>query len=137
MLACSDLALAASGTVTIEACLLNTPMVAFYRVNGLSWLLGKLLVRVPFFSMVNLIAGRQIVPELIQRDMTPQRLADEACLLLNDGPARQRMRSDLAETARRLAAAGDPIDIAAAGDPIDIAAMAAAEFLDKELVHVS
>ncbi len=133
VLACADLALAASGTVTIEACLLNTPMVAFYRVNGLSWILGKLLVRVPFYSMVNLIAGRQIVPELIQRNMTPQRLADEACMLLTNDTARGRMRADLAETARRLAGPPDRLE----NDPLEIAATLAAELLDKEMVHAS
>ena len=94
-MACSELALAASGTVTIEACLLNTPMITFYRVNGLSWVLGKLLVRVPFYSMVNLVAGRKVVPELIQGGMTAQRLAAEASSLLNDGDARRQMREDL------------------------------------------
>ena len=54
----ADLALAASGTVTVEAALLGTPMVTFYKVTAPSWVAGKLLVRVPFYSMVNLIAGR-------------------------------------------------------------------------------
>src|SRR5580704_11914837 len=84
VLACAELALAASGTVTIEATLLGTPMVAFYRVNKLSWLMGKLLVRVPYYSMVNLVAGRRIVPELMQSEMTPARLAGEALRLLGD-----------------------------------------------------
>lgn len=128
VLACSDVALAASGTVTIEGCLLRTPMVTFYRVNGLSWVLGKLLVRVPFYSMVNLVAGRQIVPELIQRDMTAQRIAAEACSLLNDGEARQRMREDLGEAAARLHGPEDPMQAAA---------KAVTEFLHKEMVHVS
>jgi lipid-A-disaccharide synthase len=128
VLACSDLALAASGTVTIEACLLNTPMVTFYRVNGLSWVLGKFLVRVPFYSMVNLVAGRRVVPELIQGDLTAQRLAAEACALLSNGDARRRMREDLAGVARRLAGPHDPIEAAAS---------AVTEFLHKEMVHVS
>ena len=54
----ADVALAASGTVTVEAALLGTPMVTFYRVNALSWLLGH-LVKVPYYSMVNLVAGRR------------------------------------------------------------------------------
>lgn len=128
VLACSDLALAASGTVTIEACLLNTPMVTFYRVNGLSWILGKLLVRVPFYSMVNLVAGRQIVPEFIQSDMTAGRLAAAASALLNDPDARRRMRNDLAGVAARLAGPEDPMEVAAS---------AVTEFLDKEMVHAS
>ena len=61
-----DVALAASGTVTVEAALLGAPMVTFYRVTGVSWAIGKLLVDVPFYSMVNLIAGKRVVPELMQ-----------------------------------------------------------------------
>jgi lipid-A-disaccharide synthase len=133
VLACADLALAASGTVTIEACLLNTPMVTFYRVHGLSWVLGKLLVRVPFYSMVNLVAGRKVVPELIQAALTPQRLAAEACSLLSDDEARRRMREDLAGVARSLSGPNDPMPT----DPMEAAASAVFEFLDKEMVHVS
>jgi lipid-A-disaccharide synthase len=128
VLACSDLALAASGTVTIEACLLNTPMVTFYRVNGLSWLLGKLLVRVPFYSMVNLVAGRRIVPELIQSGMTAGRLAAEALLLLENDDNRLQMRADLAEVAGKLAGPHDPMEAAAS---------VVTELLEKEMVHAS
>ena len=62
----ADVVLAASGTVTVEAALLGAPMVVFYRVNRLSWVLGRMLVTVPFFSMVNLIAEKRVVTELIQ-----------------------------------------------------------------------
>ncbi len=65
VLAHAEMALAASGTVTIEAAMLGTPMVTFYRVNAISWYLGRWLVRAPFLSMVNLVAGRRIVAELI------------------------------------------------------------------------
>ena len=74
-LAHADVALAASGTVTIEAALLGTPMVTFYKVSPPSWMAGKFLVRVPFYSMVNLIAGRAVVPELMQGRMTGGALA--------------------------------------------------------------
>jgi lipid-A-disaccharide synthase len=74
----ADLALAASGTVTVEAALLGTPMVTFYRVAGVSWAAGKSLVKVPFYSMVNLIAGWPLVPELIQNEMTGEAIAREA-----------------------------------------------------------
>jgi len=110
----ADLALTASGTVTIEAALSGTPMVTFYKVNALSWLLGRLLVRVPFYSMVNLIAGRAIVPELMQSAMTGERLAANALWLLRDGPSRQRMREDLADVARRLSSEGQAMEKAAA-----------------------
>ena len=60
----ADVVLAASGTVTIEAALLNAPMVTFYRVNPVSWVVGKPLVRVPFYSMVNLVAGALLIAAL-------------------------------------------------------------------------
>jgi len=112
-LAHAELALAASGTVTIEAALLGAPMVSFYRVNALSWILGRWLVRAPFLSMVNLVAGRKIVAELIQDEMTGQRIADEAIRLLGDRQAREAMRADLGEVARKLASDRDPMEIAA------------------------
>lgn len=122
-LAYGDVALAASGTVTVEAALLGIPMVTFYRVTGLSWWMGRFLVDVPFYSMVNLVAGRRIVPELMQGEMTGERLAAEAAALLDDGGARERMKRDLAAVAAALAAETDPMQRAAA---------AAAEFLEKE-----
>ncbi len=114
VLVCADVALAASGTVTVEACLLGTPMVTFYRVNKLSWWMGKALVRVPFYSMVNLVAGRKIVPELIQDQMTPEALARETLALLENAVTRESMRQDLAEVAGKLSGSDDPLDVAAA-----------------------
>ncbi len=128
VLACADLALAASGTVTIEACLLRTPMIAFYRVNSLSWLLGKLLVRVPFYSMVNLIAGREVVPEFIQGEMSGERLASEALRLLGDPRALAAMRSGLGQVADALAGSEDPMEVAAGH---------VSHYLKEEFVHVS
>ena len=99
----ADLALAASGTVTVEAALLGTPMVTFYKVTTASWLAGKFLVDVPFYSMVNLIAGRAVVPELMQSRATGANLAREALRLLADEPARAEMKAGLAEVRRKLA----------------------------------
>jgi lipid-A-disaccharide synthase len=113
VLVCSDLAVAASGTVTIEASLLGTPMITFYRVNKLSWWIGRHFVKVPFYSMVNLIAGRKIVPELIQNDMTADRLADEALRLLGDESARREMRRELALVVKKLSGPDDPMEVAA------------------------
>lgn len=110
----ADLALAASGTVTVEAALAGTPMITFYRVTALSWLAGRLLVRVPFYSMVNLVAGRAVVPELMQAQMTGERLAAEALRLLGDAGAREQMRRDLAEVAGRLSGEGHAMAKAAA-----------------------
>lgn len=110
----ADLVLAASGTVTVEAALLGSPMVTFYRVSTPTWLIGRPLVRVPHYSMVNLVAGRRIVPELIQWQMTGKGIAREALRLLDDAGALAGMRADLAETARKLSPQGDAMDKAAA-----------------------
>jgi lipid-A-disaccharide synthase len=114
VLARADLALAASGTVTIEAALLGTPMVTFYKVTGLSWHVGRFLVDVPFYSMVNLIAGRAVVPELMQNEMSGERLAFEALRLLDDPTALGEMRRGLHEVASSLSGVQDPMDRAAA-----------------------
>jgi len=126
----ADLALAASGTVTVEAALLGTPMVTFYKVTRPSWVAGKLLVKVPFYSMVNLIAGRALVPELMQEQMTGERLAAEAQRLLSDEGARREMQAGLAEIRSRLADA-------AGVEPARRAAAIVQEILEGERVHVS
>jgi lipid-A-disaccharide synthase len=108
-----DAALAASGTVTVEAALLGAPMATFYRVTGLSWVIGKLLVDVPFYSMVNLIAGEKIVPELMQGEMTGERLAAECERLLDDAHYRGKMKEDLARVAAKLAGGRDAMNQAA------------------------
>ncbi|MEJ5366811.1 MAG: lipid-A-disaccharide synthase [Bryobacteraceae bacterium] len=110
----ADLTLAASGTVTTEAALLGAPVVIFYRVNPLTWQLGRPFVRVPFFSMVNLVAGRAVAPELIQNDCTGPRLAQEALRLLADERARDEMRAGLLAVRKALEAAGDPLETSAA-----------------------
>jgi lipid-A-disaccharide synthase len=124
----ADVALAASGTVTIEAALLGTPMVTFYRVTWPSWVAGKLLVRVPFFSMVNLVAGRAVVPELMQNQMTGRNLAAEAARLLEDAEARSEMRAGLEEVRRRLET---PVS------PPERAASIIQAILEGQAVHVS
>jgi lipid-A-disaccharide synthase len=112
-LAHAEVALAASGTVTIEAALLGTPLVTFYRVNALSWILGRWMVQTPFLSMVNLVAGRQVAVELIQRDMTGERIAAEALRLLDDEGAQRRMKVDLEEVKQKLSSERDPMIVAA------------------------
>jgi len=97
-------------------------------VNKLSWLMGKFLVRVPFYSMVNLVAGRNVVPELIQSNMTGERLAAEALRLLSDDEATSQMRRDLSEVAGKLSRPDDPMEVAAS---------VVEQFLTKEMVHVS
>jgi len=113
VLAQAELALAKSGTVSAEAALLGVPMVTFYRVNALSWLLGRWLVRTPFLAAANLVAGRRIVPELIQHEMTPERIAQEGCRLLEDPELRRAMQAELAAVAGKLRTSQDPMEVAA------------------------
>lgn len=124
----ADLALAASGTVTVEAALLGTPMVTFYKVTAASWLMGRMLVRVPFYSMVNLIAGRAVVPELMQSQLTGERLAAEAQRLLRDEDARAEMRAGLAEVAAKLTGPAGPMARASA---------IIQDLMEGQLAHVS
>ncbi|HWP84252.1 MAG TPA: lipid-A-disaccharide synthase [Terriglobia bacterium] len=101
-LAHSQAAIVASGTASTEAAILGTPMVIVYRVSALSWLLGRWLVDVPFFSMVNLVLGRQAVPEFIQDKFQPEAVAREISNLLDSPPLRQLMQDHLREFAKRL-----------------------------------
>lgn len=95
LLASADCAIVASGTATVEAALLGTPMVVVYRVAPLTALILRRMVHTPFFSMVNLIAGRRIVPELLQDDFTPAAVATEVRRLLENPAAREEMKADL------------------------------------------
>jgi lipid-A-disaccharide synthase len=106
----SDVTLAASGTVAMEAALLGTPLVSFYRVTPLTWYIGRPLVDVPFYTMVNLVAGRRVIPELIQDEMTGERIASEALTLLESESARAEMKAGLDEVARLLSSHGDPLE---------------------------
>ena len=91
----ADLVIAASGTATLETGLLGTPLVVIYKVSSLTYLAGRLLIRVPFIGMVNLVAGRQVAPELIQGDATPDRIAAEALMLLRDPARLAAVRAEL------------------------------------------
>jgi lipid-A-disaccharide synthase len=118
-LAAADLAIVSSGTATVETALLGKPMIVVYRLSPLTARLAKPLVRTKFFSMVNLIAGRAVVPELIQDDFTPKRLAEEADKLLStskEGRARVETMTRGLEEVRRLL--GPPGAVERAADEI-------------------
>jgi lipid-A-disaccharide synthase len=114
-LARADAAIVSSGTATVEAALLDVPMVVVYRVTPLTALLAKPLVRTPFFSMVNLIAEKCLVPELIQNDFTPARVSAEVLRLLREPSARDALRAGLAQVRARL---GSPGAVERAADTI-------------------
>ena len=99
-------AIVASGTATVEAALLGAPMVVVYHLSPITYALGRRFVRVPHYAMVNLIAGRPVVTELIQHDFTAERTAEEVLSLIEDPARRERMRDDLGEVRSRLGAPG-------------------------------
>lgn len=96
----------ASGTATVEAALAGNPFVVVYRVSPVSWWLGRRLVHVDNFAMPNLIAGRTIVPELIQKDFSAERVVQHVRELLEEGRARQKMTAELAALRESLRGPG-------------------------------
>jgi lipid-A-disaccharide synthase len=105
-LALCDLALVASGTATLETAIMGVPMVIAYRISPVSFRLAKMVVRVPFIGLVNLVAGEEIVPELIQGEVGPERLAAEAIDILENDSKRHAMKAKLAGVRDRLGRGG-------------------------------
>jgi lipid-A-disaccharide synthase len=101
----ADLLIVASGTVTVEAALLKVPMIITYKLSPLTYALGKRLIRIPYIGMVNLVAEKQLAPELIQQDATPERIAQEALKLLKDPAKLMAIREELARVKEKL---GEP-----------------------------
>ncbi|MBN1547681.1 MAG: lipid-A-disaccharide synthase [Syntrophaceae bacterium] len=106
ILSVSDVAVVASGTATLETALMGKPMVIVYKVSPLTYFLGKMVVKIKHAGLPNIIAGRAIVPELIQKDFTPERLAGEVSLILKDLQVRDRMIKDLLDIKNTLGEAG-------------------------------
>ncbi len=106
ILAHSAVAVVASGTATIEAALLDCPMVVVYRVSPVTAFLARWMVDVPFFSMVNILAGKEAVPELIQRGFTSLRLAGETERILNHPEVQSKMRQEFQAVRGRLGNGG-------------------------------
>jgi len=102
----SHLALCASGTATLEVGLLGTPMVMIYRLGRWTYMLARLLVRLPYVSLVNLVLGRKVIPELLQGNASPEQIAAEAEQILTDDHERERIRAGLAELRVRLGEGG-------------------------------
>ena len=107
-----DLVLVASGTATLQTALMGKPMIIIYKVSPLTYLVGRIMIRVPWIGLANIVAGRQVVPELIQHDASPQRIAAEACAILSDPGAHGShaggafRHTGSSRAARRLAARG-------------------------------
>lgn len=105
-LSAADCAIVASGTATVEAAILGTPMVVVYRVTPLTAIVAKRMIRSPFIAMANLIAGRKVVPELIQDAFTPEAVEANIRRLLESPAARDEMKAGLAEVRAKLGPGG-------------------------------
>jgi lipid-A-disaccharide synthase len=106
VLASADVALAASGTATLQAALHDTPMIVVYRLSKVTYMLARQLVSLDMFAMVNLIAGEKIVPELAQKAFTPEAVAAEAVSMLTDRDRIARIRAGLARVREKLGGPG-------------------------------
>jgi lipid-A-disaccharide synthase len=106
LLGAASAGIVASGTATVEAALMDLPMVVVYRLSPLTYALGRPFVRVPHYAMANLIAGREVVKELIQRDFRPEAVAGEVLSLLEDTGRRDRVLQGLGEIRSRLGPPG-------------------------------
>jgi lipid-A-disaccharide synthase len=106
VLAAADIVITASGTATVQTALHQRPMVIVYRVSPMTYALLKPFMQVASYGMVNLVAGRQVVAELIQDGCTPEAIAGEARSLLTDRDRANRMRHDLAEVVEKLGGSG-------------------------------
>jgi len=102
----SDAALVKSGTSTLETALMNRPMVVVYKMAWISYWVARLLVRMSHFALVNILAGRTVVPELLQQEASPERMASEIERLLSDPGARRAQLDGLLEVRRSLGEAG-------------------------------
>jgi lipid-A-disaccharide synthase len=101
----SELLITASGTATLEGAILGKPMIIVYKVSLLSSWVGRALIRVNHIGLVNLVAGKEIAPELIQGDVTPERIAEEVLRILKDSALRQRITEAMAQVRQNL---GEP-----------------------------
>ncbi|MCX8042860.1 MAG: lipid-A-disaccharide synthase [Desulfobacterota bacterium] len=105
-IAVCDLVLVASGTATLQTALMHKPMVILYRVSPLTYLAGRLLIRIPWIGLANILAGKLVVPELIQHRVTSQNIADEACSLLGNPERMKTIEEELAAVAKKLGSPG-------------------------------
>jgi lipid-A-disaccharide synthase len=104
-MALSDLIITASGTATLEAAILGKPMVIVYKVSSLTYWVARALIRVKHIGLVNLVAGKEIARELIQEEVNPERIAEEALRLLKDPVLYEKTIESMAEVRQSL---GEP-----------------------------
>ncbi len=110
---CCEAILTCSGTATLEIALMGIPMVICYRLSVLTYWLGRLLVKIPFIGLPNIIAGEKIVQEYVQQDATSENLAQECLRLLEDKKYYQRVKKSLLDVKKRVGNGGGSANLAA------------------------
>jgi lipid-A-disaccharide synthase len=106
LVAAADLAVVTSGTATLETGLLGTPLIVVYRMSALSWAVGRRLVRMPYIGLVNIASGKKVAPELLQDEVTGERVASLAGDILADPEVLETMRRELRALPQRLGGPG-------------------------------
>jgi lipid-A-disaccharide synthase len=106
VLAVCDAAMVASGTATLETALIGVPMIIVYKISLFTYLMGRIFVNVDHIGLANIIAGKTVVPELIQQDVNPPRMAKEILAILNDVERKNRIKRELAGIREKLGAPG-------------------------------
>ena len=102
----SDLLLVTSGTATLESAIAQTPLLVLYKTSFLNWILAKSVIRIPFIGLVNVVAGKKIVPEFIQYQAKPELLAAEAFDILSDRKRYENIKEELNKVKQRLGQKG-------------------------------
>jgi lipid-A-disaccharide synthase len=102
----SDVVIVASGTATIEAAIMGAPMIVVYRVSPLTYLLGKMLIKVKNIGMVNIIAGKTVVPELIQKDVTPEKITSAVVQILENPSKQEEIKKELNSLKEKIGKSG-------------------------------
>ena len=108
----SRLVITASGTVTLETAISGTPMIIVYKVSPVSFMLGKLMIKVNNIGLVNLIAGKTLVPELIQNEASPEKIAAKASRMLKDPLLLEDIRNELFKIKNILGGPGASLGVA-------------------------
>ncbi len=112
IMAACDAIVTVSGTVTLEIALIGTPMVIINRISALSYFIAKRMVKVDHIGLCNIVAGRRIVPELIQYDARPEKIADEIIRMLNQPDYNQSTRDELQKVRAKLSSEGEVSNLA-------------------------
>jgi len=102
----SDVVIVASGTATMEAAIMGAPMIVVYRVSPLTYLLGKMLIKVKNIGMVNIIAGKTVVPELIQKDVTPEKITSAVVQILENPSKQEEIKKELNSLKEKIGKSG-------------------------------